>query len=431
MKGPKLLMTGVILIALLGSIWAQDDPLTKAYDLFQAKKYTEAFVVCKELVDKDPNYSAAVALLSRIYFALGDLDNAKIYIDKAIELDRRSNEYREIRTQMVAFISKLTEASQLSNNADYEGAKKVWLDVINQNPNFVDAYFQLALVYVRLNDLDNAALYLRKSMEMKPEEEKYSKALKNLVQQYLREGENLRQRRNSEGALAKYQEALKLDPQEHLGYYLSAVVMYDDKKYEEALGFIEKALQINPEHIKSYMVKGQSLEKLNRLEEALSTYQATVAIDPNYEIGWDKIGVLLYNQKKYQEALDAYLHVLSINPNNVRVMEKIGQIYIDMNNPQQALEYLKKVVADPEGSKNARTWLRLAQVQNNLGNCQEAKTACETALKLKPNDSLTLIELGIAERGLGNKVAARQAFQLAGRDPQYKRLADEYLKTVQ
>lgn len=422
---------GIIFVTLVGSALAQDDPLSKAYNLFQAKKYEEAFAICKDLVDKDPNYAAAVALFSRIYFALGDLDNAKVYIDKAIELDRRSNEYREIRTQMVAFISKLTEASQLSNNADYEGAKKVWLDIISQNPNFVDAYYQLALVYVRLNDLDNAATYLRKAMAMKPEEEKYSKALKNLVQQYLREGENLRQRRNSEGALAKYQEALKLDPQEFLGYYLSAVVMFDDKKYEEALGFIEKALALNSEHIKSYMVKGQSLEKLNRQEEALTTYRAAVAIDPAYEIGWDKIGVLLYNQKKYQEALDAYLHVLSINPQNVRVMEKIGQIYIDLNNPQEALVYLQKVVADPEGSKNARTWLRLAQVQNNLGNCQDAKIACETALKLKTNDSLTLIELGIAERCLGNKVAARQAFQLAGRDPQFKRLADEYLKTVQ
>lgn len=430
MKWFKLSGISLLIIGLSMGVLAQD-PLSQAYDFFQQKDYQKAYEICKGIVDKDPNYTAAVALLSRIYFAMGDLDNAKVYIDKAIELDRANNEYREVRTQMVAFISKLTEASQLSNNADYEGAKKVWLEVIAQNPNFTDAYYQLALVYVRLNDLSNAALYLRKAMSMKPDEEKYGKALKNLVQQYLREGENLRQRRNAQGALEKYQEALKLDPNEFLGYYLSAVVNYDEKKYEEALQFIAKALEINPQHTKSYLLKGQILEKLNRNDEALAAYENSVKIEPDYEIGWDRIGLLYYNQKNYAKALEAYQKVISVNPKNMRAYEKIGQIYIDMNDYPNALTYLKKVTENPDEAKNPRTWLRLAQVLNNLGECQQAKEATETALKLKPNDALTLIELGIAERCLGNKVAARQAFQLAGRDPQYKRYAEEYLKTVQ
>lgn len=431
MDGLKKLSSGIFILVIAVSLFAQNDPLSQAYDLFQAKKYTEALAICKELVEKDPNYATAQALLGRIYFALGDLDKAKVCIDKAIDLDRGNNEFREVRTQMVAFISKLTEASQLATNADYAGAKKVWLEVIKQNPNFVDAYFNLGGVYFRLNILDSAAFYLRTAMEKNPTEEKYGKILKSWVSQKLSEGENLRQRRNSAGALAKYQEALQLDPNEFLGYYLSAVVKFDDKQYEEAIAFIDKALAINLEHSKSYLVKGQALEKLNRLEEALSTYQAAVKLDPSYEIAWDKIGVLLYNQKKFDEALEAYLHVLSINPQNFRVLEKIGQIYIDKNNPQEALDYLKKSIEYQGNDPSPRTLLRLAQVYNNLGQCQEAKTTCETALKLKPNDSLVLIELGVAERCLGNKPAARQAFQLAGRDPQYKRLADEYLKTVQ
>lgn len=422
---------GALIILLAFNLYGQQDPLSKAYDLFQAKNYTEALTICKELVDKDPNYASAQALLGRIYFALGDLDKAKVCIDKAIELDRGNNEFREIRTQMVAFISKLTEASQLATNADYAGAKKVWLEVINQNPNFVDAYFNLGGVYFRLNILDSAALYLKMAMEKNPQEEKYGKVLKSWVGQKLSEGENLRQRRNSAGALSKYQEALQLDPNEFLGYYLSAVVKFDDKKYEEALDFVNKALAINAEHTKSYSLKGQALEKLNRLEEALETYKTAVKIDPSYEIAWDKIGVLLYNQKKFEEALEAYLHVMSLNPQNFRVLEKIGQIYIDMNNPQEALGYLKKSIEYQGNDPSPRTYLRLAQVYNNLGQCQEAKTTCEGALKLKPNDALLLIELGVAERCLGNKPAARQAFTLAGRDPQYKRLADEYLKTVQ
>ena len=78
-----------------------------------------------------------------------------------------------------------------------------------------------------------------------------------------------------------------------------------------------------------------------------------------------------------------------------------------------------------------KAWLRLAQAYNNNGECAQAKTAAETALKIKAGDALALIELGTAERCLGNTVAARQAFQLAAKDPQYRRYAEEHLKTVQ
>jgi hypothetical protein len=55
----------------------------------------------------------------------------------------------------------------------------------------------------------------------------------------------------------------------------------------------------------------------------------------------------------------------------------------------------------------------------------------ENALKIKGNEALALIELGVAEKCLGNKTAARQAFQLAAKDPQYRAYAEGYLKTVQ
>ena len=423
----QLSIVGLLLLLSRGILG--NDQLTDSYDLYKNGELQKAYEVCKSLVEKDPNYAAAVFLLGRIYFALGDLDNAKVYLDKAIELERANTEFREVRTQMAAFASKLTEASRLSTNADYEGAKKLYLEIIKENPNFVDAYFQLALVNVRLNDLSGAAEYLRKAIAKRPDEEKYSRQLKVLVQQYLKEGENLRQRRNNAAALEKYQQALNLDSTEFLGYYLSGLVNFDEKKYEDARRFVEKGLALNPEHSKSFLVLGQILEKLNKLEEALNAYNEAVTIDPKFDGAWDKIGVLNYNRKNFPKAIEAYLKVIEINPGNIRAFEKIGQIYIDMNDFTNAASYLEKVIEkDPN---NAKAWLRLAQAYNSTGEAQKAKDAANTALKIKPNDALALIELGIAERSLGNKVAARQAFQLASKDPMYKRYAEEHLKTVQ
>jgi len=421
-------LISLLVLTLIGNLIGQD-PLSEAFALFQKGEYQKAFDMCKPTVDEDPNYAAAVFLLGRIYFALGDLENSKVYLDKAIELDRANTEFRDIRTQIAAFATQLTEASRLVNNADYEGAKKLYLEITKANPNFADAYFNLAQVYVRLNDLSNAAIYLRKVIEMKPDEERYTRQLTNLVRQYLSEGENLRQRRNNEGALEKYQQALNLDPNEFLAYYLSSLAYIDIKKYDEALKSIKKGIEINPEHAKSYLVLGQIYEKTNRKAEALASYEDAVKVDPTYEAGWDRIGILYYNQKNYEQSINAYKKLIEIDAQNPRYYEKLGQIYLDMGNYKEAISNLE--IVTQKNTKDLKTWLRLAQAYNSQGDCTQAKTAVETALKIKPNDALALIELGIAERCLGNKVAARQAFQLAAKDPQYGRYAEEHLKTVQ
>ncbi|MCK9484125.1 MAG: tetratricopeptide repeat protein [Candidatus Marinimicrobia bacterium] len=418
----------LITLTMIGNLIGQD-PLSEASALFEKNEFQQAFDICKPFVDIEPNNAPAVFLLGRLYFALGDLDNSRIYLDKAIELDRANMEFRDIRTQIAAFATQLTEASRLVNSADYEGAEKLYLEIIKANPNFADAYFNLAQVYVRLNDLANAAIYLRKVIAMKPEEERYARQLKNLVQQYLREGENLRQRRNNEGALEKYQQALELDPNEFLGYYLSGIAYLDIKKYDEALKSVKKGLEINPEHARSYLVLGQIYEKTNKKAEALAAYEQAVKVDPVYEAGWDRLGVLNYNQKNYEQAIAAYKKLIEINPENTRAYEKLGQIYLDMSNFKEAITNLE--IVTQKDAKNLSACLRLAQAYNSQGDCAQAKTTAEAALKIKSGDALALIELGIAERCLGNKVAARQAFQLASRDPRYKRYADEHLKTVQ
>jgi len=424
----KISLVGILVVTLIVGLIGQD-PLSDAFALFQKGEFQKSFEACKMIVDKDPNYAGAAFLLGRIYFALGDLENSKTYLDKAIELDKTNTEFREIRTQIAAFATQLVEANRLSINADYEGAKKAYLEIIKQNPNFADAYFNLAQIYVLLNDLPNASIYLRKVIEMKPDEEKYSKQLKNLVQKYLSEGEELRKRRNNEGALDKYKQALNLDPNEFLAYYLSGLAYFDIKKYDEAFQSLNQGLILNPEHAKSYLVLGKIYEKTNKQTEALAAYEKAVTIDPAYEDGWDRIGVLNYNQKNYDKSIAAYQKLIEINVNNLRAYEKLGQIYLETNNYKEAVANLEKVTQKDD--KNLKAWLRLAQAYNSQGDCPQAKTAAEMALKIKSGDSLALIELGVAERCLGNKVAARQAFQLAAKDPQYKRYAEDHLKTVQ
>jgi len=421
-----------VLMVLLGAVLAfgqGSDDLIKAYDSLQRGEYQTAFDICKPIVDADPNYAGANFLLGKIYYGMGDLDNAKIYVDKAIELDRANMEYRDVRNTMAAFISKLSEASRLVASADYQGAKKLYLEIIKENKSFAEAYYSLGVVFVRLQDYSSAAEYMNKAIQMKPSEEKYKKNFQSLISQVLSEGAQLMQRKNYPGALEKFQQAASLDSNDYRSYYLSAVINLDEKNYTKAQGLISKCIEKNPNNPKAFLVLGKAQTKLNNIPEALKSFEMATNIDSQYLDGWINIGQIYYQLKDFSNAIPALNKVIEINVDYETAYELLGAIYIEMNNYKDAITVLSKAVQ--LDSKSTTSWLRLATAQNKLGQCEEAKVSANNALKLKVNWAPALIELGISERCLGNRSAAKQAFQLAGKDLKWKSVAEFELKTVQ
>ncbi|MBL7066367.1 MAG: tetratricopeptide repeat protein [Candidatus Marinimicrobia bacterium] len=411
-------------------VWAQaSDSLIEANELYLAGKYSEAKTVVEPIVENDPEYAGAVFLLGRVYYKLGDLDKAKELIDKAIELDLSNPDYREVRNEMAAFASKLTEASRLSTNADYENAKKIYLDVINENPNFVDAYVNLGRVLVRLNDLEQAAVNFRKAIEKDPENESYKKEFEGITRRYIHEGSQLMQRKSYGAALEKFKQAISLNPDNPLAYYYSAVVYLEEKKSQDALDAINKSIQLDPEYPKAHLVKGKIFSGMNNVNGAVEAFKKAIELDAEYVDAWKNIGYIYYKTKKYDEAIPAYKEVTKLQPQYASAYANMGAIYIQQEKFSTAIPSLSK--ATELNPRDNNSLYRLSQAYNKTGKCDKAKETAQKALKLKPNWAPVLFELGTAERCMGNRTAARQAFQMAARDPKWKAAAEYELKTVQ
>ncbi len=433
-KEMKLYWKKVIVMLLLvpvfwTSILLAQDPLVMANDLFLAGKYQEAKAVVEPLVQEDPNYAGAVFLLGRIYFKLGDLNRAKELIDKAIELDLANPDYRNVRNEMATFASKLTEASRLSNNADYEGSKKIWLEIIKENPNFVNAYIELGRILVRLGNLENAAANFQQAIAMNPENEDYKKEFESITKRYIQDGVQLMQRRSYSTALEKFKQAISLNPNDAQAYYFSAIVYLDENQFPEALLSVNKSLELDPSYPKAFLVKGKILAGMNNIEEAIKQYKKAIELDPEYIDAWKNLGLVYYKMKNFDDAIPVYLQVIKLQPDYASAYANLGAVYIEKKKYNDAITVLIK--AGELNPSDYASIYRLSQAYNNIGKCDKAKESAEQALKVKPNWAPVLIELGIAERCLGNRIAARQAFQIAARDPKWTAVAEYELKTVQ
>ena len=119
---------------------------------------------------------------------------------------------------------------------DLGKAVQAYNKVLELEPNYVEAYNNLAIVYQEMGDLEKARLAYQKSIELNP---RYEKAYNNL-----------------------------------------GILLYIQGRYEESIGAFQKALAINPHNMESYVNLGILFKKLGQMDQAIECYQKGLRINP-------------------------------------------------------------------------------------------------------------------------------------------------------
>lgn len=74
------------------------------------------------------------------------------------------------------------------------------------------------------------------------------------------------------------------------------------ESYEEAIATYDKAIELNPNDAVAYYNKGNALNKLKRYEEAIAAYDKAIELDPYYTDAYNKKADAL-NKRGYKEAM--------------------------------------------------------------------------------------------------------------------------------
>ena len=116
-------------------------------------------------------------------------------------------------------------ANCYDNEGDYLHAKSAYMEVINLRENYIDAYKNLAVVYMRTGEEDKAIELAKKGIEFAPEEYQF--------------------------------------------YFLIGTSYIATKRFKESIEYFEKALELKPEHHQIYNNLGTAYITLGEYDKAL------------------------------------------------------------------------------------------------------------------------------------------------------------------
>lgn len=210
------------------------------------------------------------------------------------------------------------------------------------------------------------------------------------------------------------------------GDFQGAIVKYDE------------ALKTSSDYRINYQ-KGVTLKKLRKYDEAEDAFKKCVEANPNFAVGFNGLGGTYFSHGKYQEAADAFkkfselstkeAHKKRGNEYVARAYTKLGEGAKVDGKQQQAISFLTEAV---KYHPFDAAYLLLAEVYIDNAKFNEALDAADKALnnRKKIPRGGPLYYKGKAFVGKNDIPKAKEAFQAGKKDKSYRDLCEYELKMI-
>jgi tetratricopeptide (TPR) repeat protein len=248
-----------------------------------------------------------------------------------------------------------------------------------------------------------------------------------------------------EEALAEFETALRLNPDDADLYWIRGSCYRDQGRLDEALTDYGFALQITPDYAQVYNDRGNTYSALGRYEEALADYNHALSLDPKLVQAYSNRGATYNELGRYEEALADFTRALQIAPHNALAYNNRGNSYCSLNRHEEALADLNealrlspnlvaafanrgkvyralkqypKALADYDsalklGPQSAELYLNRGGIYHTLGRYMEALTDYASALSRNPKLAAAFANRGLTRASLGQHEEALKDYSRA------------------
>lgn len=195
---------------------------------------------------------------------------------------------------------------------------------------------------------------------------------------------------NFTDAMAEFDRALQLDPNNSTALHWSAMVHVGFGQSKRAIAELRRALEVDPLSLVINTNLGVALISARRLDEAIIQLHKTIELDASYAYAHRTLGLALELQGKTQEAIAEYQKSIS-RGDDVAGPAHLAHLYGKIGRREEATAILTQLKARRERGYVDPLWFALIYL--GLGDSAQAIAALEQSYAEGSGDDLTNIRV--------------------------------------
>ena len=179
-----------------------------------------------------------------------------------------------------------------------------FLDLLRFYPECEEAHGQLAIIYLRRQDLTKAAEHCRRVLELDPKNPRHHNTMGNILsgQQKLSLAES------------HYLRAIQYDPKYAQAHNNLGTIYASQGKFSAAASQFKQAIDIDPDSAEAHNNLGSVYAYLGDLSKASTHYRTAIRADPTYAEAYNNLGSAFARLGDLEQAVTQYQRALEINP---------------------------------------------------------------------------------------------------------------------
>ncbi len=404
--------------------------LRAAAVLGRASNRAAAIDVMRALVALNPQQASAHFAMAHLMVRGGDLDKALISVDEALQ--RRPDwedaalfkarillslkEPQKARAFYESFLDsnhgatnvRLNYARFLIDQKEWEKALEEFKRVAADVPDDADTIYAVGLLSLQNNRLDEAEKYLKRALELRPQNDQARLYLGQVAEEGKRYAEAAswyREIRDGEyyfeaqvrlgvvlakqGDLAgarRYLDDIKSqnNPQRVQVALAEEQILREAKQYRAALEVLNAAIKAVPDDKDLLYARALVAEKLDLFDVTEADLRAILKKDPKNVNALNALGYTLTDRTtRFQEALALLQQAIALKPDDAFIMDSMGWLQYRLGNNAEAVKYLQHAL---EVRNDAEIAAHLGEVLWVMGNHREAESVWNRALRETPDD---------------------------------------------
>ena len=338
----------------------------------------------------------------------------------------------------------------------YREAAIQFSNAVQVDPRFVDAHYQLARTYLKLQDWIRAYQELARTLEMQPENYPARLDMANLLIAFGKAGSKLSEaKEHVDFLLAKR----PTDPEAHIALANWNAAQGD---LEPALQEMRKAVELGPDRSESYLDLALLQFRANQPDLAEANFKQAVSHDPKSVNAQMALGGFYQARGRLPEAEQQFQHAMDLDRKDPNPRVAMARLYLAQGKKTEAENFLRQVKHDiPDNSVGYRmlgdfyfasgeldkavaeygslyrehardlqvkkNYVQLLILKNRL---PEARKVDDEVLKTNPSDTEALIFKGEIQLRDGKAQDAEDSLQAALKNDPENAVAHYHLGTA-